>query len=126
LIYPAPGGNNPFSVKDPKNMKRLSGLSAVLKRRTDRHSDQPNHAQGLTDDADSTVDQGSVEAVLGQELGLITRLVGCSHKEMGRPFRDGNIKYRSCMKCGARRQFNEQTFETFGKFYAPPASTKNL
>lgn len=57
----------------------------------------------------------------GRKLGLISRLVGCSHRELSRPFVDGNTSYKSCLKCGARRQFNIETFETFGSFYYPPA-----
>lgn len=57
----------------------------------------------------------------GRKLGLISRLVGCSHRELSRPFIDGNTSYKCCLKCGARRQFNTETFETFGSFYYPPA-----
>ena len=58
--------------------------------------------------------------VFGRELSLISRLVGCSHKNMGRPFAEGKTAYRSCVSCGARRQFNPETFETFGNYYSPP------
>jgi hypothetical protein len=58
--------------------------------------------------------------VFGKKVGLINRLIGCSHRDLSRPFVDGNIAYRSCLTCGARRQFNVDTFESFGKFYYPP------
>jgi hypothetical protein len=112
-------GNTLLSSYKLKKMRRLPVLSFVLKRALQRSSDEPTHQPVVTD-------QANVENVLGRELGLMTRLVGCSHKEMGRPFAEGNVRYRSCMKCGARRQFNLDTFETFGKFYLPPATTKNL
>ena len=107
-------------------MKRFPVLSAVLKRRTDTRSDDSLQSRSADGETSEPVDQVNVDASLGRQLSLITRLVGCSHKEMGRPFSEGKTRYRSCLKCGARRQFNEKTFETFGKFYLPPASTKNL
>jgi hypothetical protein len=58
--------------------------------------------------------------VFGRELGLITRLIGCSHKNLSRPFVEGNISYKSCLTCGARKHFDPDTFESHGKFYYPP------
>ena len=103
-------------------MRRLPVLS-VWKRRANRAS---NEVSAVGDESGEAVEQAAVERILGRELGLITRLVGCSHREMGRPFEEGKVRYRSCLKCGARRQFNADTFETFGKFYVPPANIKNL
>ena len=58
--------------------------------------------------------------VFGRKLGLITRLLGCWHEDVGRPFVEGNTAYRTCVQCGARRQFDRETFQTFGKFYSAP------
>jgi hypothetical protein len=60
--------------------------------------------------------------VFGKKLGLINRLVGCTHKDLGRPFANGKIAYRSCVKCGARRPFDPDTFETYGNYYCPPVN----
>jgi len=60
------------------------------------------------------------DEVFGRKLGLVTRLIGCSHPDLSRPFVEGKTAYRSCLKCGARRQFNLDTFETFGRFYSAP------
>jgi len=49
--------------------------------------------------------------------GWFTRLFGCWHKEMSRPFTDQGQTYRSCLDCGARRQFNLRRWEMQGDFY---------
>jgi len=59
-------------------------------------------------------------SVFGRKLGLVTRMLGCWHEDVGRPFVEGNTAYRTCVQCGARRQFDRETFETFGKFYSAP------
>jgi len=64
----------------------------------------------------------STGQVFGPKMGLINRLIGCSHKDLSRPLTTANITYRTCVNCGARRQFNTDTFETFGDFYCPPVS----
>lgn len=48
---------------------------------------------------------------------LITRLFGCWHKEMSRPFSSQGQTYRSCLTCGARRQFNLGRWKMQGGFY---------
>ncbi len=54
----------------------------------------------------------------------ITRLFGCWHREMSRPFSSQGQTYRSCLNCGARRQFNLRRWEMQGKFYyRVPGST---
>jgi hypothetical protein len=47
----------------------------------------------------------------------LSSLFGCHHKEMSRPFSRQGQTYRTCMECGARREFNLKTWETRGKFY---------
>jgi hypothetical protein len=49
--------------------------------------------------------------------GWWTRLFGCWHKEMSRPFTDQGQTFRSCVDCGARRQFNLRRWEMQGDFY---------
>ena len=60
------------------------------------------------------------ESVFAQKSGLMAKLFGCRHENIGRPFNYGNTAYRSCLNCGARRQFNPETLETYGSFYFPP------
>ena len=57
---------------------------------------------------------------VGRKLSIFTKLFGCRHKDVSRPFANGKAIYRSCLQCGARRQFNYHTFETYGNFYFPP------
>ena len=59
--------------------------------------------------------------VFGQKMGVITKLFGCWHNNISRPFIQGKTAYRSCLQCGARKQFNPETLETHGNFYFPPA-----
>ena len=61
------------------------------------------------------------EHVFGRKLGLLSRIVGCPHKNVGRPFVEGKTGYRSCLSCGARKPFDTETLKTSSSFYCPPA-----
>ncbi|MDQ3087764.1 MAG: hypothetical protein M3Q78_04105 [Acidobacteriota bacterium] len=58
--------------------------------------------------------------VFGEQVGFLGKIFGCGHENLSRPFSHGKAAYRSCLQCGARKQFNTETLETFGKFYSPP------
>ena len=58
--------------------------------------------------------------VFEKKIGLVAKLFGCRHKNLSRPFTHHKTSYRSCLNCGARKPFNAETLETYGKFYAPP------
>ncbi|MDQ3322211.1 MAG: hypothetical protein M3525_07255 [Acidobacteriota bacterium] len=62
--------------------------------------------------------------LFAKKVGLIGKLFGCGHGELSRPFSQGKIGYRSCLKCGAIKQFNLETLETFGGFYYPSVVRK--
>jgi hypothetical protein len=62
------------------------------------------------------------EGVFGREVGLITRLIGCYHRDLSRPLSERGTAYKSCLNCGARKPFNPETFESDGKFYYPPVT----
>lgn len=56
-------------------------------------------------------------SVTGRISNLMARVFGCRHAHMSRPFsRDGRA-YRSCLNCGAQRQFNIGKWEMTGGFY---------
>ena len=57
----------------------------------------------------ATEEPAKKEPVFGEKIGIINRLVGCNHKTLSMPITVGNIAYRSCTKCGARRPFNTDT-----------------
>ena len=59
--------------------------------------------------------------IFGKKVGFLTKFFGCEHRNISRPFITGKISYRTCLQCGARKQFNTETFKTFGDFYYPPA-----
>lgn len=60
------------------------------------------------------------KTILGEKVGFMTNLFGCWHENMSRPFSEGQTSYRACLNCGARKQFDTKTLQTFGKFYYPP------
>lgn len=65
----------------------------------------------------STVIQLESSPVTGKIAGLMARVFGCRHAKLSRPFsRDGRA-YRSCLHCGAHRQFNLGNWEMQGGFY---------
>ena len=53
----------------------------------------------------------------GGGAGWVTRLLGCWHKEMSRPFSHKGQAYRTCLSCGASRKFNVGSWEMQGSFY---------
>ena len=61
--------------------------------------------------------QGFVESRLVKIVTLINRLFGCWHREMSRPFSRQGHTYRTCLSCGAQRQFNLGRWEMQGDFY---------
>jgi hypothetical protein len=52
-----------------------------------------------------------------QVSGWITRLFGCWHVEMSRPFTRDGESYRACLECGARRKFDSTRWEMVGAYY---------
>ena len=64
------------------------------------------------------------QLVFGQKMSLVAKLFGCWHNNISRPFVQGKTAYRSCLKCGARKQFNPETLETRGSFYFAPVIKK--
>jgi hypothetical protein len=56
----------------------------------------------------------------------LAELFGCQHKEMSRPFSRHGETYRVCIACGARRQFDGQTWNSAGPYYFKPARTSDL
>ena len=62
--------------------------------------------------------------VFGEKVGFVGKFFGCWHEEISRPFSHEKTSYRSCLKCGARKQFDAETLRTFGSFYFPPIIRK--
>lgn len=54
-----------------------------------------------------------------QKIGVFGKLFGCWHKRLSRPFTSERTSYRSCLECGARRNFDTENFKTSGPFYFP-------
>ena len=61
------------------------------------------------------------EGEFGGKIGLFSKLFGCWHKKLSRPFTNKKGSYRACLDCGARKRFSTETLRTFGPFYYPPA-----
>jgi hypothetical protein len=73
----------------------------------------PNRSRGLSN------------AVTGLRT-WVGRVLGCSHKELSRPFSRHGESYRVCIACGARRKFDSQTWDSRGPFYFKAANTSEL
>lgn len=84
----------------------------------------------LIDKFQTLVDKNKAEtnkvdrSVFGQKIGLFAKLFGCWHNNISRPFVQGQTAYRSCLQCGARKQFNPETLQTHGDFYFPPVAKR--
>ncbi|HEX8493897.1 MAG TPA: hypothetical protein VF658_13715 [Pyrinomonadaceae bacterium] len=59
-------------------------------------------------------------------LSIVTRVLGCWHQEMSRPFTLRTESYRVCLECGAHRRFNPQTWELTGPYYYEQSSPTEL
>lgn len=64
--------------------------------------------------------------LFGKKVGLLTKIFGCGHPDLSRPFSKGRLGYRTCLSCGARKKFNPETLTTFGGFYYPPNPNANF
>ncbi len=65
----------------------------------------------------SSVTRRESDSAAGRLGSLVARVFGCRHAELSRPFsRDGRA-YRSCVNCGAQRQFNLGNWQMQGSFY---------
>lgn len=70
-----------------------------------------------------TTSENEIEQfVFGKKIGLVTKLFGCWHTNISRPFVSGKVGYRSCLQCGARKHFNPETLQTDKSFYFPPTN----
>jgi len=87
------------------------------------------HANQLTIksyNAIGQIDAAQAVTTLGAQIGgWLTRVFGCWHTEMSRPFSIQGQTYRTCLDCGAERQFNTGNWEMQGNFYYRKA-TSNL
>jgi hypothetical protein len=74
-------------------------------------------------------ERGDVGMQTGQVRGrigtLMARMFGCRHGELSRPFSHGGRAYRSCLNCGAQRQFNLGNWQMQGDFYYRKPSLAN-
>lgn len=61
----------------------------------------------------------------GKFGNLIARVFGCRHGELSRPFSREGRAYRSCLHCGAQRQFNLRNWQMQGGFYYRKPSLAN-
>ncbi|MEO6391418.1 MAG: hypothetical protein ABIP75_06170 [Pyrinomonadaceae bacterium] len=59
----------------------------------------------------------TIRVTRNRPVGLATRLFGCHHKHLSLPRSNGSGAYRECVRCGARRNFNPDTWQTLGPFY---------
>lgn len=54
----------------------------------------------------------------------VTRLFGCWHIRMSRPFTHGTETYRECLWCGMHRRFDVHAWKSTGRFYATSIARK--
>jgi hypothetical protein len=57
---------------------------------------------------------------------LVSRLFGCWHNELSRPFTFEGESYRMCLRCGARRRFVPATWTSVGTYYRKPAGAPTM
>ena len=78
------------------------------------------------DNHETTLVQNDIEReILGEKVGLFSRLFGCRHSRMSRPVTTGSLTYQYCASCGVRRKYNPVTFEP-GRVLYYPGNQDNL
>jgi hypothetical protein len=71
--------------------------------------------------------QDSSGASLGATVRRwLSKMVGCGHKELSRPFGNQGQSYRVCLACGAQRRFNSGRWEMQGDFYYSLPTSKHF
>ena len=68
----------------------------------------------------------SASGLFSRMANRVSQIFGCPHKEMSRPFSRQGETYRVCINCGARRQFDAQTWNSSGRHYFKPARLSDL
>ena len=58
-----------------------------------------------------------MQALTGKIGNFVARVFGCWHADLSRPFSREGRAYRTCLSCGAQRQFSLRNWEMHGKFY---------
>jgi hypothetical protein len=74
----------------------------------------------------SRPDQARVSKITLAVGRWVGELFGCQHKEMSRPFSRQGETYRVCIACGARRQFDQENWNTQGPYYYKAARMADL
>ena len=67
--------------------------------------------------ANSNIGHIDASSAIGKIGNLMARVFGCWHWELSRPFSREGRAYRTCLNCGAQRQFNLGNWEMQGKFF---------
>jgi hypothetical protein len=91
-----------------------------------RKAMQANQLSIKSHNAMGQVNVAQAAGSLWSKIGaVLTRIFGCWHTEMSRPLSIQGQTYRTCLDCGAQRQFNTRNWEMQGDFYYRRA-TSNL
>jgi hypothetical protein len=67
--------------------------------------------------ANSNVGQFNASSLTGKISTFVARVFGCWHADLSRPFSREGRAYRTCLNCGAQRQFHLGKWEMQGQFY---------
>ncbi|HEY6246038.1 MAG TPA: hypothetical protein VIX17_18965 [Pyrinomonadaceae bacterium] len=66
----------------------------------------------------STVSQPfSSGSAVSRLRAALPMLLGCWHRNLGRPFTRDDESYRACLDCGARRRFDLTSWRMSGPFF---------
>jgi hypothetical protein len=76
--------------------------------------------------ANSNIGHIDPSSVIGRIGNLMARVFGCWHVQLSRPFSREGRAYRTCLSCGAQRQFNLGNWEMQGGFFYGKASTRHF
>jgi hypothetical protein len=71
----------------------------------------------LTIVSHTSIKQSTSFSVFSKLSGWLTRLLGCWHTDMSCPITIQGQTYRTCLDCGAQKQFDLESWKMRGDFY---------
>ena len=66
------------------------------------------------------------EKIAGSLHYFLQRLIGCHHRHLSLPITRDGCTYRSCARCGMRREFDLTTWRSKGRYYQAGISKDHI
>jgi len=72
--------------------------------------------QGLMNEKPANDHEARRRALNETAARVVNRVLGCWQHDLSRPFSNKGRTYRVCLKCGMSREFDSDTWKTYGHY----------